>query len=64
LWFFYEQKEEEESVEKTREVRKIRGDEETEDESSETEKWSRVVSKVAKDHISKFDIIHIYNVPN
>jgi hypothetical protein len=36
LGLFYEQKEEEEeSVEKTREVRKIKGDEETEDGKSE-----------------------------
>jgi hypothetical protein len=40
LGLFYEEEEEEEeeeSAEKTREVRKIRGDEETEDGSSETE---------------------------
>jgi hypothetical protein len=37
LKLFYEQKEEEESVEETREVRKIRGDEEMEDRRSETE---------------------------
>jgi hypothetical protein len=36
LGLFYEQKEEEESVEKTREERKIRGDEETEEGRSET----------------------------
>jgi hypothetical protein len=36
LGLFYEQNEEEDSVEKTREVRKIRGDEETKDRRSET----------------------------